>query len=295
VRRRPRTQGVLPTGSVTTGRTVADEPRAASLRFAAGSEGSAVAVDGVTDDAGGTGMRVSRRRDRAVGACAATVLLLAACSSPDDEGESTTAAVEDDGGGAEDADASDGGSDQGTGSGGAGDAGERPQSDFALAEEQREEFLSASELETTGTIGSSTDRIGDLESRYDATATEEAETQLTVPDDVLFDFDSDELRPEAADVLDEVAEIIDSYEGAAVEVVGHTDDIGATRYNQDLSERRSAAVVRYLVDQSGVDADRLASRGVGASEPLEPNANDDGSDNPEGRAANRRVEVNIDG
>jgi outer membrane protein OmpA-like peptidoglycan-associated protein len=230
-------------------------------------------------------MGMSRRRSRALGLSATAVLALAACSSADDEGEPTTAPVAEAGDDDQGSEAADGGAD---------DAGERPESDFELAEEQREEFLGTSELQSTGTIGSTTDRIGDLESRYDATETEEADTQLTVPDNVLFDFDSDELRPEASEVLDEVAEVIDSYGDAAVEIVGHTDDIGAAAYNQDLSERRAASVVDHLVDEAGVDAGRLSSRGVGAAEPIEPNTNDDGSDNPDGRAANRRVEVNID-
>lgn len=175
---------------------------------------------------------------------------------------------------------------------------QRPESDFALAEEQREEFLTRqvgeSELQSTGTIGSSTERIEDIESRYDASETEQQETQLTVPDHVLFDFDEDRLRAEAADVLDEVAEVIEHYAGAGVEVHGHTDDIGSASYNQDLSERRAAAVVAYLVDEAGVDESRLTARGFGQDEPVAANEHDDGSDDPEGRAANRRVEIIID-
>jgi outer membrane protein OmpA-like peptidoglycan-associated protein len=282
VRPRPSIDAVVEARPPGAGRTLADRPRAASLRFPAG--GSATAVDAVTEEARGTGMRMSRRSSRALGLSVTAVLVLAACSGPDEGDGPTTAPVAEEDADADGSEATDGG----------GDAGERPESDFELAEEQREEFLGASELQSTGTIGSTTDRIGDLESRYDATETDDAETQLTVPDNVLFDFDSDELRPEASEVLDEVAEVIDSYGDAAVEIVGHTDDIGAADYNQELSERRAASVVDHLVDEAGVDAGRLSSRGVGASEPIAPNANDDGSDDPDGRAANRRVEVNID-
>lgn len=221
-------------------------------------------------------------------AAAAAVLFLGACGGEDgpDEGTEDGTATADDG-------VADDGDD------GADDAGERPASDLALAEQQREEFIEeragVSDLQSTGTIGSSTDRIGELESAYDATETEQQETQLTVPDNVLFDFDSDELRPEASDVLGEIAEVIEHYDGAAVEIRGHTDDIGSDAYNQDLSERRAEAVVRYLVDQAGVDAGRLTATGAGSSEPVADNANADGSDNPEGRAQNRRVEVTIDG
>lgn len=176
-------------------------------------------------------------------------------------------------------------------------AGERPQADEALAEAQREELseqIEGSQLEVVDRLGSELERIEELESRYDATETEQGETQLTVPDHVLFDFDSDELRPDASRILDEIAEVIAHYADAPVAIHGHTDSIGDAGYNQALSERRAAAVETYLGEEAGVDPDRLTSQGFGQSEPVAPNTGEDGSDNPEGRAQNRRVEVLID-
>lgn len=225
-------------------------------------------------------------------------------SAPDDttadDGTADDAAVD---GIAEDGTTDDGTADDGpddaTDDGGLDDAGERPEEDLALVEQQRDEFLRGqagrSQMTSTGRIGSTTDRVGELESAYDAVETEEQETQLTVPDHVLFDFDSAELRPEAAEVLGEIAEVIEHYGTAAVEIRGHTDDIGSDAYNQELSERRAAAVVAHLVERAGVDADRLTATGAGSQEPVAPNANPDGSDDPEGRAQNRRVEIVIDG
>lgn len=236
-------------------------------------------------------------------AVASVLALAAACSGDGEDGEVEVAdGVDDqaaDDGNADDGNGDDGpgddGDDEPTDDGGADDAGERPESDFAVAEAQREEVMgNRSELGATGTIGSDMDRIGELESAYDATETEDQETQLTVPDDVLFDFDSDQLLPEASEVLDDIAQIIEHYEGAGVHIRGHTDNIGSDAYNQDLSERRAQAVGEYLVAQAGVDQARLSGSGAGASEPVAPNTNDDGSDNPEGRAQNRRVEILID-
>ncbi|MCV5714411.1 OmpA family protein, partial [Escherichia coli] len=60
-----------------------------------------------------------------------------------------------------------------------------------------------------------------------------------------------------------------------------------------LSERRAASVKKYLVDNFGLSPDRLQTRGFGETKPIAPNTNPDGSDNPEGRQKNRRVEVII--
>jgi OOP family OmpA-OmpF porin len=79
-----------------------------------------------------------------------------------------------------------------------------------------------------------------------------------------------------------------------VRVDGHTDSVGSTAANQQLSDRRARSVVEYLV-AVGVDAGRLHPRGFGEAWPIAPNANPDGSDDPDGRARNRRVEVVIEG
>lgn len=73
-----------------------------------------------------------------------------------------------------------------------------------------------------------------------------------------------------------------------ITVEGYTDSRGSEAYNQALSERRAEEVARYLAAQ-GVSAERLEAVGMGESDPIEPNENLDGSDNPDGRAKNRRV------
>jgi OmpA-OmpF porin, OOP family len=110
---------------------------------------------------------------------------------------------------------------------------------------------------------------------------------------VNFDFDKSTLRPDAVAILNEAIEILKRYPDLKVEVAGHTDSKGTDAYNQKLSERRASAVYDYLTS-NGVDAGRLVGPvGYGESRPIAPNTNEDGSDNPEGRARNRRTELNV--
>jgi len=110
---------------------------------------------------------------------------------------------------------------------------------------------------------------------------------------VNFDFDKSTLRPDAVSILNEAIEILKRYPELKVEVAGHTDSKGTDAYNQSLSERRAKAVYDYLTG-NGIDAGRLVGPvGYGESRPIAPNTNADGSDNPEGRARNRRTELNV--
>ncbi|MCB1745359.1 MAG: OmpA family protein [Gammaproteobacteria bacterium] len=102
--------------------------------------------------------------------------------------------------------------------------------------------------------------------------------------DVNFDFDKATLKPMASQVLDGVASELQQQPGVPYEVGGHTDSIGSTRYNQDLSERRAGTVRDYLVGR-GVSGSQLSTRGYGESMPVASNKT------AEGRAENRRVEI----
>ncbi len=110
---------------------------------------------------------------------------------------------------------------------------------------------------------------------------------------VNFDFDKSTLRPDAVAILNEAIEVLRKYPELRVEVAGHTDSIGTDAYNQKLSERRAKAVYDYLTS-NGIDAGRLVGpHGYGESRPIAPNTTPDGKDNPEGRAQNRRTELNV--
>lgn len=106
--------------------------------------------------------------------------------------------------------------------------------------------------------------------------------------DALFDFDKATLKPEGKAKLDELAAQANALKLEVILAVGHTDRIGSEAYNQRLSERRAAAVKNYLVSQ-GVDANRVYTEGKGEKQPVADNKTD------EGRAKNRRVEIEVVG
>jgi outer membrane protein OmpA-like peptidoglycan-associated protein len=110
--------------------------------------------------------------------------------------------------------------------------------------------------------------------------------QVTFASGLLFDYDSDVLRPAARENLATLASSLEKYPNTDLLIVGHTDSIGTDAYNQGLSERRAAAAANYLAGQ-GVARTRLRSVGRGESEPVAPN------DTDADRQKNRRVEVAI--
>jgi outer membrane protein OmpA-like peptidoglycan-associated protein len=110
--------------------------------------------------------------------------------------------------------------------------------------------------------------------------------QVTFDSGILFDFDSDRLRPAAQQNLGSLASSLQRYPKTDLLVVGHTDSVGAEDYNQRLSERRAASAANYLISQ-GVDYRRIRLVGLGETEPVASNATD------AGRQLNRRVEVAI--
>lgn len=113
---------------------------------------------------------------------------------------------------------------------------------------------------------------------------------IDLPADVLFDFDKATLRADAEPALTRAAEVLRSYPDAQVSIGGHADAKGDDAYNQALSMRRARAVA----DRLGAAIDRsLGAEGFGETRPVAPNAGPDGSDDPEGRQKNRRVEIRI--
>jgi outer membrane protein OmpA-like peptidoglycan-associated protein len=126
--------------------------------------------------------------------------------------------------------------------------------------------------------------------QFDATAVEGG-FRLTLPDDILFDFGSALLRDDALQSLGLIAEVLDYFEGDQVLVVGHTDSIGSEARNRRLSLDRAENVVDALIATLGIDPERVDAEGRGDAEPIAPNTNPDGSDNPDGRQLNRRVEI----
>ncbi|MCB0664384.1 MAG: OmpA family protein [Saprospiraceae bacterium] len=109
---------------------------------------------------------------------------------------------------------------------------------------------------------------------------------VTFDSGLLFDFDSDALRQSTRENLAQLATTLKKYDDTEVIIFGHTDSIGDTAYNRNLSERRADSVENYLTGLH-IDSQRLEPQGMGESDPLASN------DTEEGRQLNRRVEVTI--
>jgi outer membrane protein OmpA-like peptidoglycan-associated protein len=109
---------------------------------------------------------------------------------------------------------------------------------------------------------------------------------LNMPGNITFDTDRAEIRADFYDVLNSVVLVVQEYNKTIIEVMGHTDSTGSDSHNLDLSNRRAAAVASYLRAQQ-VNPTRLLSQGFGEQYPIA------GNDTPEGRQANRRVELRL--
>ncbi len=104
--------------------------------------------------------------------------------------------------------------------------------------------------------------------------------------EVQFDFDSDTLTPSAKAVLDKVADAMKKNTLVKFEIQGHTDNVGAESYNDDLSLRRAESVKKYMMEK-GIAAERLQTIGYGSHRPIASN------DTDEGRQMNRRIQFII--
>ncbi|MDQ1335506.1 MAG: hypothetical protein QG552_2456 [Thermodesulfobacteriota bacterium] len=105
-----------------------------------------------------------------------------------------------------------------------------------------------------------------------------------VIENVLFDFDKSNIKPQFHGLLDEVVAVFKQNPGLRTRIEGHTDNVGTAAYNKKLSLRRANSVMGYLV-KKGIAKDRLTIEGFGFTRPVAPN------DTKEGRALNRRVQL----
>ncbi|MDO9403935.1 MAG: OmpA family protein [Polaromonas sp.] len=115
-----------------------------------------------------------------------------------------------------------------------------------------------------------------------------AATKVTYAADAFFDFDKSVIKPEGKAKLDDLVSKIQGINLEVIIAVGHTDAIGSDSYNQALSVRRSEAVKAYLVTK-GIEKNRVYTEGKGEKQPVADNKT------AEGRAKNRRVEIEVVG
>lgn len=140
-----------------------------------------------------------------------------------------------------------------------------------------------------GAIGNYMDRqAAEMKRRLPDAAIERQGDKLYValPSGILFDTDKAVVRPNARASIATAADVLKKYPDTYITVEGHTDSTGAADYNQQLSERRAAAVRDLLVEGS-VPAARLSVKGFGETDPIADNST------AEGRQANRRVQLEI--
>jgi outer membrane protein OmpA-like peptidoglycan-associated protein len=116
--------------------------------------------------------------------------------------------------------------------------------------------------------------------------------KIFVLDNIYFEFAKSDITPAAANELNKLVEILKDNPEIKIEMGSHTDSVDTYEYNLLLSQRRAESTVKYLVN-NGISQQRLTAKGYGETKPIARNTNPDGSDNPVGRARNRRTEFKI--
>ncbi len=152
--------------------------------------------------------------------------------------------------------------------------------------------------QTDGSTGKVLDlvfRVDDIGGKVQDLEVRESDTEVVIAlaADVLFAFDRANLTPAAGKTLKTVAEVIREKGGekGKIRIEGHTDGKGSESYNQRLSVSRAESVRKWLVQREKLADARIATAGFGAKKPVAPNTRPDGTDDPDGRQKNRRVEI----
>lgn len=115
-----------------------------------------------------------------------------------------------------------------------------------------------------------------------------AASKVTYAADAFFDFDKSVLKPAGKAKLDDLVAKVKGINLEVIIAVGHTDSVGTDAYNQKLSVRRAESVKAYLISK-GIEKNRIYTEGKGEKQPVASNKT------PEGRAKNRRVEIEVVG
>jgi outer membrane protein OmpA-like peptidoglycan-associated protein len=131
-------------------------------------------------------------------------------------------------------------------------------------------------------------KVQELDIRETAT-----EVRIDLAADVLFDFDKSEILPKAQQTLAQAAQVIREKAKGTVRIEGYTDAKGSDPYNQKLSDQRAGSVKAWFVNKEKLSTVSFETQGFGAKNPIASNTKPDGSDDPDGRQKNRRVEIII--
>ena len=120
----------------------------------------------------------------------------------------------------------------------------------------------------------------------------EKNVTINLQGDVAFDSGKAALKPEGEKSLEKVAVVLSQYRDSKVSIIGYTDNQGGAKSNLLLSEKRAEAVKDWFV-KHGVATAAITTKGMGEENPAATNQNADGTDNPDGRRQNRRVEITV--
>jgi outer membrane protein OmpA-like peptidoglycan-associated protein len=132
--------------------------------------------------------------------------------------------------------------------------------------------------------------VAQLEAALKAEKTDRG-LRLVLPADSLFQSKQGELDTAAATPLTTLAALVAAFRPREIVVIGHTDSVGDDAANLALSKQRAHAVAAWLSAHERNAKPHFITEGFGRTRPVAPNHNADGSDNPTGRAANRRIEI----
>ena len=168
---------------------------------------------------------------------------------------------------------------------------DRAHSDAAIARSETDRISKEQSAAATATAQSRSDsekQEADLQKRIDELEARPSDRGLVLTlGDVLFATGSAELRSGDNSQLDKLVTFLDQYPERTALIEGHTDNVGAASYNQQLSQHRAETVRDYLI-QKGVAANRLSASGMGLHKPVASN------NDATGRQQNRRVEIIIE-
>jgi len=162
--------------------------------------------------------------------------------------------------------------------------------DYSLIIQENDEIKAHIDVST-----SDTSLIANHEIVLDIKPIESLPDAPLVIKNIYYDFGTSELNQPSKNVLDKtLIKLLTEIPNIKVEISSHTDNVGDEKYNMSLSKLRAENVAQYLTNK-GINKDRLTIIGYGESDPIAPNQNADGSDNPKGRDKNRRTEFKIIG
>lgn len=162
-------------------------------------------------------------------------------------------------------------------------------------------------VDETGKVLDATKRLIDGKYRYIRLANEQnvitlineldevikiAENDNFVISKIFYDYKSSDINPTAAKELDKLVLILEKNKGVGMELSSHTDSKGSDEYNARLSQERAQKARDYILSK-GINTNRITAKGMGENQPVAPNNNPDGTDNPIGRAKNRRTDFKI--